>query len=421
MSFLLETFPTFFLPSRYILCLSVDSGVDAEGVDGVGIVSIAKTGTVGLVDTYTITLSNGQTQTFTVTNGAAAVLPAGGTAQQVLMKNSSTDSDASWKDINTTASYKDMQAALGAPEGAGKNLLENTVTDGSATGINWTVNADDKSISVWGTATARVDIPFWTQKTGILPSGNYILSGCPSGGGASTYRIQLWDNTAQAGYNDTGAGVNVAYDATHTTTCQITIFSGANVGTQQNPTKFYPMIRVPGTSADYVPHSDSLQAQVEAKADDADIAPIENGTTASRTYKKGQHFWRDGDFCVATASISQGGSFTLNTNYTASNVGECVDNMNALLPAIDFSLKTPLSNANTAVDSGWYKLNDGATGSPYSGFGCYLLVLRMSIYCIQVCFANAQGSTGGTVYPPKMRHGWPAESQWTDWKTFTIS
>lgn len=41
----------------------------ADGADGVGIVSIAKTGTSGLVDTYTITYTNGNTSTFTVTNG----------------------------------------------------------------------------------------------------------------------------------------------------------------------------------------------------------------------------------------------------------------------------------------------------------------------------------------------------------------
>ena len=41
-----------------------------DGTDGIGITNIAKTGTSGLVDTYTITLSNGTTKTFTVTNGA---------------------------------------------------------------------------------------------------------------------------------------------------------------------------------------------------------------------------------------------------------------------------------------------------------------------------------------------------------------
>ncbi len=39
------------------------------GATGNGIASIAKTGTAGLVDTYTITFTNGTTTTFTVTNG----------------------------------------------------------------------------------------------------------------------------------------------------------------------------------------------------------------------------------------------------------------------------------------------------------------------------------------------------------------
>ena len=41
----------------------------ATGATGNGIASITKTGTSGLVDTYTITYTNGQTTTFTVTNG----------------------------------------------------------------------------------------------------------------------------------------------------------------------------------------------------------------------------------------------------------------------------------------------------------------------------------------------------------------
>ena len=41
-----------------------------KGADGNGIASIAKTATVGLVDTYTITYDDGNTTTFNVTNGA---------------------------------------------------------------------------------------------------------------------------------------------------------------------------------------------------------------------------------------------------------------------------------------------------------------------------------------------------------------
>jgi len=41
-----------------------------NGADGVGIANIEKTSTAGLVDTYTITLTNSNTYTFEVTNGA---------------------------------------------------------------------------------------------------------------------------------------------------------------------------------------------------------------------------------------------------------------------------------------------------------------------------------------------------------------
>lgn len=49
-------------------------GVNGEdGTDGRGIVSVVKTGTSGLVDTYTITYTDGTTTTFTVTNGKDGV------------------------------------------------------------------------------------------------------------------------------------------------------------------------------------------------------------------------------------------------------------------------------------------------------------------------------------------------------------
>jgi hypothetical protein len=41
----------------------------AKGIDGVGIESIEKTGTSGLVDTYTITYTDSRKTTFTITNG----------------------------------------------------------------------------------------------------------------------------------------------------------------------------------------------------------------------------------------------------------------------------------------------------------------------------------------------------------------
>ena len=50
----------------------------ATGADGVSITGVTKTSTSGLVDTYTITYSNGNTSTFTVTNGADGAAGAAG-------------------------------------------------------------------------------------------------------------------------------------------------------------------------------------------------------------------------------------------------------------------------------------------------------------------------------------------------------
>lgn len=69
------------------------------GATGNGIASIIKTATVGLVDTYTITYTNGNTTTFTVTNGEDSNIPTSdyeALKQEVedLMNNQLTDTPA---------------------------------------------------------------------------------------------------------------------------------------------------------------------------------------------------------------------------------------------------------------------------------------------------------------------------------------
>ena len=67
-----------------------DTGAEgATGATGNGIASITKTGTSGLVDTYTILYTNGSTQTFTVTNGADGADGADGTSITGVSVNSS--------------------------------------------------------------------------------------------------------------------------------------------------------------------------------------------------------------------------------------------------------------------------------------------------------------------------------------------
>ena len=65
--------------------------------NGKEISSISKTGTSGLVDTYTIRFNDGTTSTFTVTNGES--VPSGGTTGQFLKKKSNSDYDYVWETL----------------------------------------------------------------------------------------------------------------------------------------------------------------------------------------------------------------------------------------------------------------------------------------------------------------------------------
>ena len=61
---------------------------------------------------------------------------------------------------------------------------------------------------------------------------------------------------------------------------------------------------------------------IEEKCDNSVIGTVEDGATASQAYAVGEHFIREGAFCTCKQAISQGGSFTLNTNYTAGDVAD---------------------------------------------------------------------------------------------------
>lgn len=92
-----------------------DTFTVTNGAEGVGIVSIEKTATVGLVDTYTITLSDGNTYDFTVTNGSGGSgVPEGGTTGQVLAKKSDADGDVEWVNQSGGSDFSSEIASLSA-------------------------------------------------------------------------------------------------------------------------------------------------------------------------------------------------------------------------------------------------------------------------------------------------------------------
>lgn len=140
----------------------------------------------------------------------------------------------------------------------GKNLLKNTTTTRTINGVTFTVNAD-KSVTVNGTANARVIYDVGN----ISDVGNYVLSGCPSGGSASTYgifvSIEKSGETTQY-ENDYGSGVGFQVQNGWIAKAKIDIKSGQTV----NNLTFYPMIRDASITDDtYEPYHESVEEEIE--------------------------------------------------------------------------------------------------------------------------------------------------------------
>ena len=163
-----------------------------NGEDGNGIATIAKTSTDDLVDTYTITYTNGNTTTFTVTNGAEGPAgPTGPTGQtgngiSSVAKTSTegnvdtytityTDASTSTFTVTNGTNGKNGISPIVTAEGSGSNVLIH-VTDSTGThtytipttsGEVTQVNAD------WNAASGVAQILNKPTLSTVATSGSY--------------------------------------------------------------------------------------------------------------------------------------------------------------------------------------------------------------------------------------------------------
>lgn len=145
---------------------------------------------------------------------------------------------------------------------AGKNVVKITNTNirsGNSfeqNGIEFTPELDENgsvlSITANGSATARTTIVLTGNISDQVASGQYILSGCPSGGGNPGYRLTIWDNTASVTLaNDYGNSALFDVNNTHSINYALDISNGVTVSNLV----FRPMIR-PSSYSDgaFEPH-----------------------------------------------------------------------------------------------------------------------------------------------------------------------
>ena len=160
------------------------------------------------------------------------------------------------------------------PGGGGKNLLPKGSTS-TVSGITFTVN-DDGTVLVTGTSTSSASVFWGTAVT--LPAGNYILNGCPSGGGVDSYRIDVRKSVAgeMVSQNaDTGNGANVTIS--EAASVYVCIRVAANYAFPSAGLLFKPMIRLSTeTDATYAPYEN--------------ICPI-SGWTVANVSVTGKNLW----------------------------------------------------------------------------------------------------------------------------------
>ena len=133
-------------------------------------------------------------------------------------------------------------------------------TQGTWSGDTYTLNGvsfafgSDGSVTVNGTATA-LTTPYLTRAGLTLAAGAYRLSGCPAGGGTSTYRLDvaLVGGSTVAADGGSGASFTVA-DVTAVDGVRIRVPSGATVTDKT----FWPMLSVGAQAQEFAPYDGDL-------------------------------------------------------------------------------------------------------------------------------------------------------------------
>lgn len=158
----------------------------------------------------------------------------------------------------------DRQIIIDMINSGAKNIFTTTATSQTVTDITFT-NNNDGTWTVNGTAAARRQKALAFTVDAALVSGDYVLSGCPSGGVVGSnivYCLYLWDLTdnVRISQNDTGNGVvfNWIPDPTHTYQIVIDIRGG----TTANNLMFSPMITpqiIYNATPDFRPYCPTLQ------------------------------------------------------------------------------------------------------------------------------------------------------------------
>ena len=272
----------------------------------------------------------------------------------------------------------------------GKNLFSGFESDFTGQHVIATVNAD-KTVTVTNDGSSASANTFIEQNVNYTFPYPVILSGCPSNGSDSLYRLD-----ANGTYADYGEGVTIPAN-TNITKIRIRIASG------YKPTNlvFKPMISVSGGS--YEPYYVPLKDVVPTKADNSVIGTVEDGTNPTKSYAVGEHMIRGGKFCTVTVGVTTSSTWTLGSNYIEGDVASEL-----------FSNKGNVytGSYNDYTTDGIYFVSASLTNLPEANVdNCVLIVKGKSDGSIimQTVF-RATASSGSAMYIRRY-----ANNAWSSW------
>ena len=126
------------------------------------------------------------------------------------------------------------------------NLLPNNATSQTIRYCDFTVNADG-SVTADGTVSGGGAV-FTLAENIPIKAGNYVLSGCASGGGGTTWELQA--HIGETYYREYGIGKTFTVSEDTTISFAIVVRNNATISNET----FYPMLEVGSTPSTYSPY-----------------------------------------------------------------------------------------------------------------------------------------------------------------------
>jgi hypothetical protein len=238
-----------------------------------------------------------------------------------------------------------------AVDDVGKNVLPNTYTGYTRNGITWTVDSEG-IIDADGTATAHEGMTIISQadlQRLLAEYGDLIITGCPTGGGDSTYQIVTSFNGSYA--YDRGNGLTLPANGTYSLGIMVQIRNGYTA----RHVKFKVMLRPANTSATYEPYAhSSVTIQLGQTVYGAEIN------------------WNTGVMTVRTAAETFDGSDDESWNWSTANSLAWIE-VNGAFITDDVTQHNVYTLNNMFEDKSWVdKSNSGSVGLVYGNSRVYV-------------------------------------------------